>query len=211
MAYDLEEQEQLETIKSWWKQYGNMIVIAVLTVAVAVAAWQGWRYYRTTQAEGAATLYSQLDQAVRSNDAKRVRDIAGQITDRYGSTVYGGLAALAAAKAAFNTGDFEAAEKQLRWAAEKGKEAEHRDIARLRLAGVQLDLKKYDEALKTLEPKPLEAYVALYADMRGDILVAQGKNAEAVAAYRNAMEKAEANGTHRQIVEIKLDALGEGK
>lgn len=211
MAYDLEEQEQLEAIKAWWNQYGNYIVIALVAVAVGMAAYQGWRYYRSTQSVGASTLYGQLDQAVQGKDAKRVRDIAAQIVDRYGSTVYGGLAALAAAKAAYTTGDFEAAEKQLRWAAEHAKEPEQRDIARLRLAGVLLDQKKPDEALKTLEPKPLDAYTALYADLRGDILSAQGKPVDAAAAYRAALEKSEPSSAHRQLVEIKLDALGEAK
>lgn len=211
MAYDLEEQEQLDAIKSWWSQYGNYIVAAVVTVALAVAAYQGWRYYRSSQAVGAATLYGQLDQAAGANDAKRVRDIAGQIVDRYGSTVYGGLAAMAAAKAAFTTGDLEAAEKHLRWAAEHAQSAEQRDIARLRLAGVLLDQKKPDEALKALEKKPVDAYVALYADLRGDVLAAQGKPADAAAAYRAALEKSEPDSAYRQLVEIKLDALGEPK
>ncbi|MGE5526387.1 MAG: YfgM family protein [Rhodospirillaceae bacterium] len=211
MAYDLEEQEQLDAIKSWWSQYGNFIVMAALAVAVAVAAYQGWRYYRQTQSVGAATLYGQLDQAARSNDAKRVRDISAQIVDRYGSTVYGGLAALAAAKAAFTTGDLEAAEKQLRWAVDHAKEPEQRDIARLRLAGVLLDQKKHDEALKVLDHKPVETYVPLYADLRGDILASQGKPSEAATAYRAALEKSDPTSAYRQLVEIKLDALGETK
>jgi predicted negative regulator of RcsB-dependent stress response len=211
MAYNLEEQEQLDAIKSWWGQYGNFIVMAALAVAIAVAGYQGWRYYRQTQSVGAATLYGQLVEAARASDAKRVRDISAQIVDRYGSTVYGGLAALAAAKAAFTTGDLEAAEKQLRWAVERAKEPEQRDIARLRLAGVLLDQKKPDEALKMLDYKPIDTYVALYADMRGDVLSAQGKASDAAAAYRVALEKSEPSSAYRQLVEIKLDALGEAK
>ena len=183
----------------------------MLALAVAVAAYQGWRYYRQTQAVGAATLYGQLDQAARSNDAKRVRDIAAQIEDRYGSTVYGGLAALSAAKAAFTTGDLQAAEKELRWAIAHAKEQEQRDVARLRLAGVLLDQKKPDEALKALDHQPVDAYAALYADMRGDVLSVQGKRADAAAAYRTALEKSDPTSAYRQLVQIKLDALGEAK
>jgi Uncharacterized protein conserved in bacteria len=211
MAYNLEEQEQLETIKSWWGQYGNYIVAAVVVVALSVAGYEGWRYYRSQQTGGAATLYGQLEQAVRSGDAKRVRDIAAQVVDRYGSTAYGGLAALASAKAAFTTGDLAAAEQQLRWAAEHAGEVEQRDIARLRLAGVLLDEKKPDEALKVLADKPVDTYVALYADMRGDILATQGKSAEAAAAYRTALEKSDTASPYRQLTEIKLDALGVAK
>lgn len=211
MAYDLEEQEQLEAIKSWWQQYGNFITAAVVAVAIAVAGYQGWRYYRQTQAVGAATLYGQLDQAAHGNDAKRVRDIAAQIVDRYGSTVYAGLASLASAKAAFTTGDLEAAEKDLRWAVDHAKEPEQRDVARLRLAGVLLDLKKPDDALKVLDTKPADAYAPLFADMRGDILSTQGKTADAASAYRTAMEKSDPNSGYRQLVEIKLEALGDAK
>ncbi len=211
MAYDLEEQEQLETLKAWWEEYGNLVVGAVVAVALAVAGVQGWRYYRHQQAVNAATLYAQLDGAARANDAKKVKDIAAQIVDRYPSTAYAGLAALASAKASFTTADLSAAETQLRWAAEHAKEPEQRDVARLRLAGILLDEKKPDEALKVLDAKPVDTYASLYADLRGDILASQGKRVEAKAAYQVALEKSDATGNYRQLIEMKMDALGAGK
>ena len=135
MAYDLEEQEQLDAIKGWWREYGKLVILVVLAIAVTVAAIQGWRYYRAQQAERAAALFMQLDLAERQNEPKKVRDIAAQLIDRYGSTAYGPIAALAAAKASFNTGELEEARKNLAWAAEHAKEDEMRDVARLRLAG----------------------------------------------------------------------------
>src|SRR5215212_11349301 len=150
MAYDLEEQEQIDAIKAWWNQYGTLVMLAAIACLVTIAAFQGWRYYRAQQAERAATLFGQLDQAERSNEAKRVRDIAVQIIDKHSSTPYAGMAALAAAKASYNTGEVEEAKKNLQWAAEKSKQEEMRDVSRLRLAGVLLDEKKYDEALKLL-------------------------------------------------------------
>src|SRR5689334_24063076 len=115
MAYDLEEQEQIENIKSWWRQYGNLVTLAVLACLLTIAAVQGWRYYRAHQAQNAAMLYSQLDEAEHLNDHKKVRDIGAQIIDRYGSTQYAGMAALAAAKASFTTGELEQAKKNLQW------------------------------------------------------------------------------------------------
>jgi predicted negative regulator of RcsB-dependent stress response len=141
MAYDLEEQEKIEALKSWWAQYGTLVVVAALAAALSVAAFQGWRYYRQSQAVAAVTLYEQLDQAERAGEHKRVRDIAGQITGTYGSTVYAGFAALSAARASFDTGDLAAAKSQLQWVMDRAKEQEVRDIARLRLAGVLLDEK----------------------------------------------------------------------
>lgn len=211
MAYDLEEQEQIETLKAWWSDHGKLVVAIAVAAALAVSAFQGWRYYSAQQAERAATLYLQLGEAERTNDAKRVRDIASQIIARHASTQYAGMAALTAAKAGVATGEVEEAKKNLQWVVEHAKESQMRDVARLRLAGVLLDEKKYDEALKLLSSTPAESYTMLYADMRGDVLTAQGKLAEARAAYQLALEKTEATSSYRRIIEVKLDALGEAK
>jgi predicted negative regulator of RcsB-dependent stress response len=211
MAYDLEEQEQIDAIKGWWQDNGRTIMLAIIAVLVGIAAVQGWRYYRAQQSERAAALFSQLDEAQRGNDPKRVRDIAAQVIDRYGSTQYAGIAALAAAKASFDTGEMDEARKNLQWAIDHAKEDEMRDVARLRLAAVLLDQKKYDEALKVVSEKPGDAYAMLYADARGDVLAAQGKAAEARAAYQQALEKSDAGSRYRPLIEIKMDALGEAK
>ncbi|HET7159397.1 MAG TPA: tetratricopeptide repeat protein [Burkholderiales bacterium] len=211
MALDLEEQEQIETLKAWWSDHGKLVVAIAVAAALAVSAFQGWRYYSAQQAERAATLYLQLGEAERANDAKRVRDIASQIIARHASTQYAGMAALTAAKAGVATGEVEEAKKNLQWVVEHAKESQMRDVARLRLAGVLLDEKKYDEALKLLSSTPAESYTMLYADIRGDVLTAQGKLAEARAAYQLALEKSEATSSYRRIIEVKLDALGEAK
>ncbi|MGZ5115340.1 MAG: YfgM family protein [Burkholderiales bacterium] len=211
MAYDLEEQEQIDAIKAWWNQYGKLVMLGVIAFLLTIAAFQGWRYYRAQQADRAATLFMQLDEAERATDAKRVRDIAAQIIDKHGSTQYAGLAALAAAKAGVTTGETEDAKKNLQWAVDHAKDEDMRDVARLRLAGVLLDEKKYDEALKILAVKTGESYAMLYSDLRGDVLAAAGKPAEARAAYQLALEKSEPNSSYRRLIEIKFDALGEAK
>ena len=113
MAYDLQEQEQLEAIKSWWEQYGTLIITVVVACLLTIAAFQGWRYYRNQQSIAAVTLYEQLSQAERANEHKKVRDIALQITDKYSRTPYAAMAALSAGRAAFETGDLGAAKAQL--------------------------------------------------------------------------------------------------
>ena len=209
MAYDLEEQEQIATLKSWWNQHGNLVTIVATAALLTIAGIQGWRYYRHHQSVAAVTLYEQMERAERGADYKKVRDIAAQIVDKYGSTPYAIMAALASAKAAFTSGDLAAAKAQLNWVMEHGREAEIKDLARLRLAGVLLDEKKYDEALNLLEGKPVESMTGLYADLKGDILAAQGKIAEARNAYQLALDKSESGSTYRAVIQLKLDALGE--
>lgn len=211
MAYDLEEQEQIAALKSWWKEYGNLVMLVVIAGALSFAAFNGWRYYRASQSTAAVTLYEQLDNAERASDHKKVRDIAAEITGKYGSTAYGAFAALSAARAAFQMGDLAAARAQLQWVIDHADETELRDVARLRLAGVLLDEKKPDEALKALEAKPVESLTVLYADLQGDILLAQGKREDARKAYQAALDKSDSAGAYRSVVQIKLDSLGGAK
>ena len=211
MAYDLEEQEQIAAIKAWWKDYGNLVITAVAAAAIAVGGWQGWRHYQSSQSMAAVTLYEQLDRAEHANDHKKVRDIAAEITAKYGSTPYGAFAALSAARAGFVSGDLADAKLQLQWVIDNAKEDEIRDVARLRLAGVLLDEKKLDEALQLLEVKPVEPMTGLYADLKGDVLVAQGKSAEARSAYQLALDRSEAGSPYRFTLQLKLDSLGEAR
>jgi predicted negative regulator of RcsB-dependent stress response len=209
--YDLEEQEQIDALKRFWKDYGGLIMTLVIAALATIAAVQGWNYYKRTQSEEASALFAKLDEAARKSDVTAVRSMGGQIVDKYGSTAYGPMAALVLAKINYDSGDANSAAAQLQWVIEKSKDEDAVALARLRLAGIRLDEKKYDEALGLLEAKHSSALDALYADLRGDILVAQGKLAEARSAYQTAMDKSLPNSNYRNVVQIKRDALGPGK
>jgi len=210
-AYDLEEQEQLAELKAWWKTNGNTVLGAAIAVLLAVAAWNGWSWYQRAQSAQAGALYDTLQKAARANDLKATRDAAGAILESYPRTTYAPLAALTSAKVHFQAGDLKTARAQLTWVVEHARNAQVRDIARLRLANVLLDDGAPDEALKALDAKPDPAFEALFAAQRGDILVVQKKPAEARAAYRAALDKAsDKDGALRESLRLKLDALGEG-
>jgi len=211
MAFDLEEQEQIAELKQFWKQYGTLIITLAAAALVAFAGMQGWRYYKNSQSEQASSLFTKFGEAVRKNDVKEVRVLGKQMMDGFGSTAYGPTTALLLAKTNYESGDAAAAAEQLQWAIDKSKDAETAELARLRLASIRLDEKKYEEALKLLETRHSAAMETLYADLRGDVMVAQGKPAEARAAYKMAIEKSLPNSAYRSVVQIKLDALGGGK
>jgi predicted negative regulator of RcsB-dependent stress response len=210
-VYDLEEQEQIEEIKAWWKQYGGLVILILTVAALTVGAVRGWSYYQTRQGLEAGELYAQLQGAVGANEPKKAQDIAAVITDKYARSGYATFAALAAAKAAFDTGDLAAAKTRLQWVVDNARDAETRDIARLRLGTVLLDEKKYDEALKAAEAPHADTLTALYADLKGDVLVAQGKPQEARSAYQLALDKGDTKSNYRALVQAKLDALGAGR
>jgi len=210
-VYDLEEQEQLDELKSWWQQYRKLILLMVIAATAAGGGIQGWRYYQSRQALEAGELYSQLQGAVGGGDQKKVQDIATVMVEKYPRTSYAVFAAFAGAKAAFDSDDMTAAKVRFQWVVDNAREDEMREIARLRLAAILLDEKQYDAALKLLETGHSESLSALYADLKGDVLVAQGKNNEARAAYQLALDKSDAKSAYRALIQIKLDALGEAK
>jgi predicted negative regulator of RcsB-dependent stress response len=211
MAYDHEDQEQLDELKAWWKRHGKLVILLLAAFFGSLAAFQGWRYYRDTQTMAAVTLYGQLEQADHADDGKKARAIAAQIVDNHGSTAYAVLASLVAARHAFAGGDLAEAKARLQWVTEHAREEEVRDVARLRLAAVLLDEKNYAEALKLVETKPGDSMAGLYADLRGDILLAQGKAPEARMAYQFALDKSQANSPYRATLQLKLDSLGEAR
>ncbi len=211
MAYDLEEQEQIAVIKDWWRKYGNLVTTVSLAVLVGIAGLQAWRYYQNQQSTAAGTLYSQLDTADQSNEPKKVQDIAAAIAASHGSSAYAAMAQLRAAKTLAAANDLAGAKQRLQWVIDKAKEDEMRDVARLRLAGVLLDEKNPDEALKLVDAKHTASFDGLYVDMKGDILAVQGKRAEARAAYQTALEKLDPRSSYRQLLQVKLDAVGEAK
>lgn len=225
-AYDLEEQEQLAEIKAWWKQYGNLVTGIVVAASIGVLAWQGWNWYERNQAAQASGVYSVLQRAALERDTQKTKTASGELIEKFGRTAYAPLGALIAAKALYEAGDLKSAKAQLTWVAENGKD-ELKDIARLRLAAVLLDDKAYDEAIKVLGASHGTGFDARYAELKGDVLTAQGKKAEAAAAYKaalgkldasakddkagNTMQSREANAPYREMLQQKLDSLGEVK
>lgn len=207
MAYDLEEQEQIANFKAFWGQYGNLISWVLIIALGSYAGYNFWNAHQRTQAAEASGLYDGLTEAVQANDKAKIQRITSDIEGKYGSTAYGQMAALAAAKAAFDANDLKTAKTQLQWAIDHGDD-EYKAIAKLRLSGVLLDEKAYDQALAQLNGEFPEQFAAEVLDRKGDILVAQNKLPEARTAYQGALDKMAKNHPGRQVVQVKLDAIG---
>lgn len=205
---DLEEQEQLDDLKHFWNRYGNLITSLMLVGALAMAGWQGWQWWQRDQASKASGMYDELERAAQAGEIDKVNRVASELTDRYGRTAYAEQGALLAARLQHDKNQGEAARKSLTWVVDHAAHAEYQAIGRLRLAGLLLDDKKPDEALKVLEGSLPESFRALAADRRGDALAQQGKTADAIQAYQNAWTLMAADLEYRRIVGAKLTALG---
>ena len=205
---DLDEQEQLDQLKHFWKQYGNLITWALIVVLGAFAAWNGYQYWQRTQAVQAAAMFDEVERSVASNDVAKIERALSDMNTRFGSGTYAQQAGLLAAKAFFEKGNADAAKKALTTVAEKSSDEGYQAIAKLRLASVLMDGKNFDEALKLLSGSFPKNFESLVADRKGDILALQGKLAEAKLEYVKAYKGFDEREGYRRLVEVKLNALG---
>lgn len=210
MAYDLEEQEQLDEFKAWWKLHGQKVVVLITTLVVVYLGYQGWHYYQDQQSLKASTQYENLLKLdiTDAKNLKAIQSVSAQLMDKYSSTPYAGRAALTAAKANFQANEIKSAKSQLEWAANNAKEDAIQAMALLELASLQFEEKDYAGALKTLGKKHTSGFDGLFADLKGDVLVAQGKPADAKVAYKEALEKLDSQGRLLRFTQHKLEVLG---
>lgn len=210
-TYDLEEQEQIEELKTWWKLNGTLITAVVVALAVGVVGWQGWQWWQRSQSAQAGQLFGELQQSLVRQDAKRVRLLAGELIDKHAGTAYAGMAAMLSGKVLVDAGDLKSAQAQFGWAAEHAKDPGLRDLARLRQAIVLAEEGNHDAALQRIAVPPAPTFKTRYLEVRGDILMAQGKPAEARAAYDEALKLLSADAAaspYREILEAKRDSGG---
>jgi predicted negative regulator of RcsB-dependent stress response len=209
MAYDLEEQEQLDQLKAWWNKFGGITLTLLSVALVAVLGWQGFNWYQNHQATQARGYFEALERASLEpgpDAVPRITAAMNTLQIDFPKTDYAARAALVASAALLNNQDVESAQRVLTWLAQ----SEHValvPIARFRMAGILLDLKQHEPALAQLQAPP-PAFEALFADRRGDVLAAQGKPQEAVAQWRRAIELLGAGDPLSGVVQLKIDTTG---
>lgn len=206
-SYDFEEQERLAEMKAWWEDNRLYIYGAIAAGFIGFGGWRGWQAWEVRKDEEAAALFLPVMEAQATTDPKKIADAAKALLVEQPGSFYASQAALIAAKAAFEAGNLDEARQHLEWTVANGADV-HRGVARMRLAAVLLEQKKYDEALAALDGNTEAGFAPLAADLRGDVMFAQGRLDEARAAYRTAIEKADARNPVKSLAQTKLNALG---
>ena len=205
---DLEEQEQLDQLRHFWKAYGTLITWVVVLAAGSLLAWNGWQYWQREQAARASALYDEMERGAQAGDAARVERALADMKNKFAGTAYAQQGGLLAARVLHEKGNAEASRAALAWVAEKAADPGYQAVARLRLAGELMEAKSYDEALKQLSAGMPKEFEALAADRRGDVYMAQGKREEAKAEYRKSWSAFPPDNEYRRLIEIKLNAVG---
>ena len=205
---NLEEQEQLDQVKAFWNQYGNLISAALILVFGGIAAYNGYQYWQRSKAVQASSMYDEVDRAAQSGDLAKLERSFSDMKEKFGGTSYAQQAGLLAAQQFQAKGNAESAKAALGWVATNASEEGYKAIARLRLSAMLFDAKAYDEALKQISSDFPKDFAGLVADRRGDILSAQGKKPEARAEYEKAYKALDERAEYRRLVEVKLNSMG---
>ena len=153
-------------------------------------------------------MYDEVERAVMAGDVTHLERAFSDMKDKFGRTSFAQQAGLLTAKTLADKGNTEGARNALAWVADKASDEGYQAVARLRLAGIFIETKAYDEALKQLSGDFPKEFEGLAADRRGDVFNAQGKKAEAKAEYTKAYKALDERTEYRRLVEVKLSALG---
>ena len=210
MSAYISDDEQLERAKALWKAYGRYLIYGVLLGVVVVLGLNYWHRYKAREGETASVIYGQVLEAVQQKQPKAAVDLAGQLMKGYAGTPYAGDAALVLARQSFDAGDLASARNQLKWAMENATQSSVRLAARFKLARVLLDQGQPDAAAKLLAVKDRTGFESEYDELKGDVLVKQGRPNQARAAYEQALNTLPEGSPYASLLKMKLDNLGPG-
>ena len=180
------DKEQIDLLKKFWRDYGKMLLIAVVIGLVIGSAWQYWQGRINNHRLAASEYYQQYLTAQTSKDIKQSRALAKALKSSYSDTPYAVSTALWQAKIAVNNKNYSGARDALLWVIQHGHVPVEIALARLRLARVNMQVKQYDQALLGLKQVTLAAFAPIAEKLTGDIYRQQGDNQRAMAAYQKA-------------------------
>ena len=208
MATHLDDEDELEKLKSWWKENWLALAAGLGIGFGGIGGWEfykGWRYDR---AVSASRLYEQMQSHLNAEESSEAAEKLALIEQDYSGTPYAAAALLAMARAQVESGELDAAADTLGRAAALGGDEGLAKLARLRQARVLSALERHDQALALLK---LEAgpYASLYAEARGDIELARGNREAALSAYEKALATAQADARNLELLRRKRDDLTE--
>ena len=205
---DLEEQEQLDQLKHFWRQYGNWITWALIVILGAIAGWNGYQLWQRNQSVQAAAMFDEVEKVVKAGDPHKAERAFSDMKERFASTVYTQQAGLLVAKMTYEAGKSDTSKAILMWLVDKASDKGYASIARLRLSSLLIENKSYDEALQLIGSGVSEEFAPLADDRKGDILLLQGKSLDAKLAYQKAYAAFDSQSEYRRLVGVKLNALG---
>lgn len=211
MADDIiDSHEQSERAREWLQKNGSSIVMGILLGLALLLGWQRWQQSSVDHRAEAMVKFDDLQAAVDKDDAELAGKLGDDLRKNYGDTPHAALAALELAEMQLKAGKLPEAESSLRFAAEQGGSQSIQSIASLRLARALIGRGEAQKALDALKAVTPDAYVSEVEQVRGDALLALGRNDEARKAYDAALVAMDVGSPQRAIIEARRDDLAAG-
>lgn len=201
------DEEKAEAIKQWWRDNGRSVVAGVALGAAAIFGFRYWMNHQQVQTEQASVIYQQAAIQLNRSEVAEAQTTVARLTQDYASTAYAVFAALEMAEAAVVNGDNALAAEQLNWVINNADLTSHQELARLRLAQLHLNQGELEKASALVGQAQLAAYDSLFAELKGDIKLAQGDTEAAHSAYQRAMLSLAAGEPRQTLLKMKLDQV----
>lgn len=201
------EQEQVDQLKRWWKENGKSLVLGLVIGIGGLGGYRWWDMNQTRRAEAASLSYELFLQRAQEKQLDDARQVGRSIVENYADSTYARLTSLMLAKLAYDTGDADEAKSLLRGLVDDGAVSQISAVARARLARILLAEGNTAEAAALLEPIPEVDNNPRFAELRGDVLLANGDTDAARVMYLKALAQAESLGLERGAIQLKLDNL----
>lgn len=203
MAYSIQEQEEIEGFKHFWRNGGSLVCGFVV---LALLGYGGWKFYQNQQAKNAAQASTALSKFTEEFMSKKTEEAQKQLTvlqTQHKNNNAAAMASLSMAGLHFEEKKYPEAQKELEWVLANTKDATLNALAIQRLANLFLQQEKYDLALSTIAKPVNSVYEPMSLDIKGDILFAQGKIKEAAQSYEQALLKMPQDAPGKEIIELK--------
>lgn len=203
------EEEQLESIKKWWKRYGNMVTLALSVILFAVAGYRYLTWHQDKLTQQASIAYEQMMLALSNHNNNAVKSYANELINEHGKTVYADVAHMTLAKIYVSKNKLDKAQAELRVVADNSKMLSLKQIAKIRIARIFASGKSYTNALNELSRVEDPTYLPVINELKGDIYGATGKYQEALNSYRQAIDEVKNNGMGNPFLEMKTNEIAD--
>jgi len=202
------DDQELEQLKTWWKTYGNALLLGIALGLSILGGNKYWSQYKQERAEAASAIYDGLVDNYREKAFDKLREASESLKGDYAATPYAGLAAMILARVSLEEGEIDDARRELQWTLDNATDDGTKHAARLRLARIVADANEVDAALFLLDVSDIAGFELDYHELRGDLTVLKGDKQAAREAYRMALKELDEFSSYKSTLSMKLDALG---
>ena len=207
MSVYMTEEEQLESIKKWWKQYGNLVTVVLSLILFGIAGYRYLNWHQDKLTQQASVAYEQMMVALSNQNIKAVRAYANELIHEHNRTVYADAAHMTLAKIYVSKNKVEQAREDLQAVATDSKMSTLKQIAKIRIARIFAAEKSYTNALKELSSVHDNTYLPVINELKGDIYGATGQYQESMNSYKQTLDEVKNNGMGNLFLEMKTNAI----